>query len=68
MPRPKGRKTAVRLSVSLEESSHAALLRLADRHGVSMAWMIRKAVSDFVATQEQTDQAELPLLRSSEGQ
>lgn len=66
MPRPKGKRVPVRLSVSMDATVHAKLLRLADRQDVSLAWMIRKALAEFIERQEEEDQAELPLRRSGE--
>ena len=68
MPRPRGKKTPVRLSVGLDPVSHATLTRLANRHDVSLAWMIRKAIADFIERQKEEDQAELPLRRGREGE
>lgn len=68
MPRPRGKRTPVRLSVGLDPASHARLARLANRHDVSLAWMIRKAIADFIERQEEDDQAELPLQRGREGE
>lgn len=63
MPRPKGKKTPARLSFGMDATSHAKLSRLADEYGVSLAWMIRKAITEFIERQEESDQAELPLRR-----
>lgn len=63
MPRPKGKRVPVRMSVSMDAATYAKLLRLADRHDVSLAWMIRKALAEFIERQEEEDQAELPLGR-----
>lgn len=68
MPRPRGKRAPIRLSVSLDEASHAKLSRLADRYDVSLAWIIRKAIAEFIDRQEENDQAELPLRRSREGE
>ena len=66
MPRPKGKRVPVRLSVSMGADVHAKLLQLTDKQDVSLAWMIRKALAEFIERQEQEDQAELPLRRSGE--
>ena len=66
MPRPRGKKTPVRLSVSLGPASYAKLSRLANRNDVSLAWMIRKAVADLIERQEEDDQMVLPLQRRGE--
>lgn len=66
MPRPKGKRLPVRLSVSMDAVVHAKLSRLADRQDVSLAWMIRKALAEFVERRGEEDQAELPLRRGGE--
>ena len=66
MPRPRGKRTPIRLSVGLDPASYAKLSRLADRQEVSLAWMIRKAISDFIERQQENDQMELPLQRRGE--
>ena len=65
MPRPRGKRVPVRLSVGVDPASHAKLSQLADRHDVSLAWVIRKAINDFIKGQELDDQPELPLQRCS---
>ena len=66
MPRPKGKRLPVRLSVSMDAAVHAKLSRLADRRDISLAWLIRKALAEFIERQEEGDQAELPLRRIGE--
>lgn len=56
----------MRLSVGLDPASYARLSRLADRHGVSLAWMIRRAIADLIERQQENDQMELPLQRRAE--
>lgn len=51
MPRPKKKSPPVRLSVSLDAAVHAELAKLAEEHDVSIAWMVRKAISEFVQHQ-----------------
>ena len=63
MARPKGKKPAVRLSISLDPADHAELTRLAAQHDLSVAWMVRKAVTDFVQRNANHDQPVLPLHR-----
>ncbi len=63
MARPKGKKPAVRLSVNLDPADHAELTRLAAQHDLSLAWMVRKAVSEFVARNADQDQPVLPMHR-----
>lgn len=49
MARPKSNKRVIRLSVSLCEDDHAEIARLAARLDLSTAWVVRPAVSEFVA-------------------
>ena len=65
MVRPKGKKPAVRLSVSLDPADHAELSQLAELNDLTVAWMVRKAVSEFVARNADHDQPVLPLQRGS---
>lgn len=41
----------VQLSVSLEEADHEALSRVAARQEVSMAWVVRRAVKQYLDRQ-----------------
>lgn len=66
MPRPRGKRLPVRLSVSMEAAVHAKLSRLADRQDVSLAWMIRRALAELIERHEGEEQVELPLRRSRE--
>lgn len=63
MARPKGSQIKKRLSISLEPRSHAALESLAAEHDVSVAWLARRAISEFIERQERAQQ-DLPLVRS----
>lgn len=65
--RPKGKKPAVRLSIGLDPADHAELSRLAAQHDLSVAWMVRKAVSEFVERNANQDQPVLPLHRGGGG-
>ena len=40
--------TKPRLSINLSNSEHAELSALADKHNLSMAWIGRKAVTEFL--------------------
>lgn len=66
MPRPRGRRPAIRLSVSLPVHHHAVLLRLAEEEDQSLAGMVRKAVAEYVARSEAQSQVELPLSRGGQ--
>lgn len=61
MPRTKSKKQSVRLSVTLDESEYAELTRLGEELDLSAAWMIRRAVSEFVARHRGGIEADLPL-------
>jgi hypothetical protein len=63
MARPRGQKHPVRLSVSLEEKDHAAISRLAADMNISTAWIVRRAVAEFVERYQSGTQSELPLVR-----
>lgn len=61
MPRAKTKKQVVRLSVTLDEGEYAELTRLGEELDLSAAWMIRWAVSEFVARHRGGIAADLPL-------
>lgn len=63
MARPKGKKPVVRLTVSLDLSDHAELSRLAEQHDLTVTWMVRKAVSEFLTHNATHEQPVLPLHR-----
>ena len=44
MARPKGRSLLVRTSVSLDAASYADLCAISHHHGVSAAWVLRRAL------------------------
>jgi len=48
MPRPKGKKVAARLSVGLSQPQYAALTALAEQNEATVAWLIRRAVAEFL--------------------
>lgn len=64
MPRPKGKKHPARLSVSVNQSDLAELSRLAAEHDLSMAWIVRKAITEFIERNRIDSQSELPLPRA----
>jgi len=53
---------AVRFSVSVDPRTHARLLALAGRQDVSLNWIVRRALGEFLETYEGAGQGELPLL------
>lgn len=48
-----------RLTVNLEADDYRALQRIAQQHGVSMAWLGRRAIERFL--EQSNSQLELPL-------
>ncbi len=59
MPRTRSKKQNVRLSVTLDE--YVALAWLGEELDLLVAWMIRRAVSEFVARHREGIAADLPL-------
>lgn len=53
-------KKGQRITVSLSDSDHAALCALADEHDVSLSWITRKAITDFLERCDRED-LQLPL-------
>ena len=53
-------KLATRVTVSVDERDYEQLVALADEHRVSLAWLVRYAVGDFLERYRQ-HQLELPL-------
>lgn len=49
MARPKTARKITRLSVSLDDRDYKALRALAKKYDVSTAWLMRRAVSDYLA-------------------
>ena len=44
----RGKRLATRVTVSIDERDYEQLVALADEHRVSLAWLVRYAVSDFL--------------------
>jgi hypothetical protein len=62
MARPSGNRKEARLSVSLDSQTYAQLRALAQRSGVSIAWMMRHAVTELIQRSAHPDETlELPL-------
>lgn len=59
--RPKSNKKSIRVSVTLDEAEYVELTRLAASLDLSAAWMIRRAVSEFVARHGGKVESGLPL-------
>lgn len=67
MARPRENRKIARLTVTLDDQAHAVLATLARRQDVSVAWMIRRAVREFIERQTAPAQPELPLHRIGPG-
>ncbi len=65
MPRPKSNKRVARLSVSLDQDDHATLKRMAEKLDLSTAWVVRRAVSEFIDKHGNGAESNLPLRRSN---
>ena len=61
-------KNSTRITVSLPDCDHAALAAIAERHDVSLSWLARRAVAEFLENRGR-DGAQLALdLPVDEGQ
>ncbi len=58
------REKPLRLSVALSPTEHAELQALADDHNISMAWLGRQAILEFMAKYRH-EAVQLPLNLSS---
>ena len=56
----RGKRLATRVTVSVDERDYEQLTALAEEYRVSLAWLVRWAVSDLLERYRQ-DQLELPL-------
>ena len=63
----RGKKLATRVTVSVDERDYDELSVLAEQHRVSLAWLVRYAVGDFLERYRQ-DQLVLPLELTSRRQ
>ena len=60
MARPRGNRKEARISVSFDVADYSQLSALAARHDVSVAWLIRHAVTEMI--RQERDLAENPQL------
>ena len=66
MPRPRGKQLPNRLCVSFDKQAYADICVLSRESGVSVAWMVRRAVKELVSRHKnETLQSELPLQGSA---
>lgn len=56
----RGKRLATRVTVSVDDRDYEQLAALAEEHRVSLAWLVRYAVSDFLQRYRE-DQLQLPL-------
>jgi hypothetical protein len=61
MARPRTNRKTTRLTVSLDDQAHATLAALAVRQDVSLAWMVRRAINEFIERNGRLTQPEPPL-------
>ena len=56
--------SSTRLSISLPSDNHEKLAEIANKHDVSVAWLIRLAVVQLLENAEREQQIALPLSSS----
>jgi len=61
MARPRGRKTAVRFSVGFDDATADELAQIAETNDTTIAWIVRRAVSEFIERHATRDRAAVPL-------
>ena len=62
MARPRGNRKTARLSVSLDAQDYEVLVEIASKQDVSVAWVVRRAVSEIVRSYRNgAAEPELPL-------
>ncbi len=62
MPRPRGKKETVRFSVGVDPATYAELSIIASENDTTVAWVVRRALGEFVSKSREQRQGELPLL------
>lgn len=63
MGKKRSRKFEVRVTVGFSVDDHEKLNEIADREAVSISWVVRKAVSDYLG--QEFAQSQLPLQTKS---
>ena len=59
-------KKVARITVSLKPMEHDALARLAEKRDVSLSWVVRKAVEEYLAINLEQDQLNLDLFETDD--
>lgn len=60
-------KGDARITVSIPSSAHQRLIALADQSGVSISWVVRYAIDEFLRQNDGNQQMALPLARQRRG-
>jgi len=60
-------KGDARITVSIPSSSHQRLITLADQSGVSISWVVRYAIDEFLRRNGDNQQIALPLAKQRQG-
>ena len=60
-------KGDARITVSIPSSAHQRLIALADQSGVSISWVVRYAIDEFLHQNGDNQQMALPLARQRRG-
>ena len=60
-------KGDARITVSISSSSHQRLIALAEQSGVSISWVVRYAIDEFLRRNGDSQQMALPLARQRRG-
>lgn len=61
------KKGDARITVSIPSSAHQRLIAIADQSGVSISWVVRYAIDDFLYRNDDSRQMVLPLVRERRG-
>lgn len=61
------KKGDARITVSIPSSAHQRLMAIADQSGVSISWVVRYAIDEFLYRNDDSKQMVLPLVRERRG-
>lgn len=61
------KKGDARITVSIPSSAHQRLVAIADQSGVSISWVVRYAIDEFLYRNDDSRQMVLPLVRERRG-